>query len=79
VCENRAFSGPVLRHQNRQRNEATRCVNESGIQNLHPREQGPQKIAKTDFEQELTEIPKERVAHPRIRLAALSFKNRRAR
>jgi hypothetical protein len=44
-------------HQNGQRNEAPQCVNESGFQNEHPRGQGPQKAAKKDFKQEVTEIP----------------------
>jgi hypothetical protein len=45
------FPDLLLGHQNGQRNEATQCVNESGIQNSHPRGQVPQKVAKRDFEQ----------------------------
>ena len=55
------FPDLLLGHQNGQRNEATQCVNESGFQNEHPRGQGPQKVAKKDFEQDVTRNLREEI------------------
>jgi hypothetical protein len=59
-----AFPDLLLGHQNGQRNEATQCVNESGIQNFKPRGQVPQKVTKTDFGQKITKISKESLGSP---------------
>jgi hypothetical protein len=53
----------LLGHQNGQRNEATKRVNESGIQNRHPSGQVPQKLAERDFEQKVAEISKRKAGH----------------
>ena len=65
------FPDLLLGHQNGQRNEATQCVNESGIQNSHPRGQVPQKVAKRDFEQRSRRSQREESRSPRFTIGAV--------